>query len=309
MSAIILKQTVIMLILMLAGVMCRKTGIISVQTNRDLSKLVLQVVNPAVIFMSYQTELHKHLVRNLLLTFGLSAAAFAVMIGVTYILIRPKEGRETEIERFSAIYSNCGFMGIPLVNAMFGMEGVFYLAAYITVFNLLAWTHGIILISGEKSLRQVVKVFYSPTVIAIALGLLCFFFQIRLPELPAQVMEYIVQLNTPLAMIVSGVSMSDTDVISMLKKGGVYRVCLIKLIILPVILSIALSFLPISSEVRLTILVAASAPPAAMCTLQCLRYGKNNLYSSEIFTAGTIFSAFSLPFTAFLSDFLTKTTS
>lgn len=309
MSAIILKQTVIMLILMLAGVMCRKTGIISAQTNRDLSKLVLQVVNPAVIFMSYQTELHKHLVRNLLLTFGLSAAAFAVMIGVTYILIRPKEGRETEIERFSAVYSNCGFMGIPLVNAMFGMEGVFYLAAYITVFNLLAWTHGIILISGEKSLRQVVKVFYSPTVIAIALGLLCFFFQIRLPELPAQVMEYIVQLNTPLAMIVSGVSMSDTDVISMLKKGGVYRVCLIKLIILPVILSIALSFLPISSEVRLTILVAASAPPAAMCTLQCLRYGKNNLYSSEIFTAGTIFSAFSLPFTAFLSDFLTKTTS
>lgn len=309
MSAIILKQTVIMLILMLAGVMCRKTGIVSAQTNRDLSKLVLQVVNPAVIFMSYQTELHKHLVRNLLLTFGLSAAAFAVMIGVTYILIRPKEGRETEIERFSAIYSNCGFMGIPLVSAMFGMEGVFYLAAYITVFNLLAWTHGIILISGEKSLRQVVKVFYSPTVIAIALGLLCFFFQIRLPELPAQVMEYIVQLNTPLAMIVSGVSMSDTDVISMLKKGGVYRVCLIKLIILPVILSIALSFLTISSEVRLTILVAASAPPAAMCTLQCLRYGKNNLYSSEIFTAGTIFSAFSLPFTAFLSDFLTKTTS
>lgn len=309
MSAIILKQTVIMLILMLAGVMCRKTGIVSAQTNRDLSKLVLQVVNPAVIFMSYQTELHKHLVRNLLLTFGLSAAAFAVMIGVTYILIRPKEGRETEIERFSAIYSNCGFMGIPLVSAMFGMEGVFYLAAYITVFNLLAWTHGIILISGEKSLRQVVKVFYSPTIIAIALGLICFFFQIRLPELPAQVMEYIVQLNTPLAMIVSGVSMADTDIFAMLKKGGVYRVCLIKLIILPVILSVGLSFLPISSEVRLTILVAASAPPAAMCTLQCLRYGKNNLYSSEIFTAGTIFSAISLPFTAFLSDFLTKTTS
>ena len=61
-----------------------------------------------------------------------------------------KEGKDTAIERFSSVYSNCGFMGIPLVNAMFGSEGVFYLTAFITVFNILAWTHGIIIISGEK---------------------------------------------------------------------------------------------------------------------------------------------------------------
>lgn len=306
MSGIILNQTIIMFMLILVGVLCSKLKIISSSANRELSKFVLQIVNPVVIFTSYQTEIHDNLVKNLLITFGLSFAVFAVMIGAVYILIPKKEGRETEIERFSSIYSNCGFMGIPLANAMFGMEGVFYLTAFITTFNLIAWTHGIILLTGERDMKKVAKVFYSPTVISIILGLISFFLQIRLPELPAKVMEYIAQLNTPMAMLVSGVSMAETHIFKMIKKPDIYRVCLIKLIILPVILSVLLSFVPVDEKVRLTILVAASAPPAAMCTLQCLNNGKNYLYASEIFTAGTIFSVLTLPVIVKFSELLTK---
>ncbi len=306
MSGIILKQTFIMLLLMLVGVLCYKAKIISSTSNKELSKFVLQVVNPVMIFMSYQTEIHADLVKNLLITFGLSVISFIITIIAVCILIRKKKGRETEIERFSAIYSNCAFMGMPLANAMFGMEGVFYLTAFITIFNLFVWTHGIVLLTGEKDFRQIIKVFYSPTIIAIFLGLIAFFTQIKLPELPANVLGYISSLNTPLAMVVSGISMAETDVFKMIKKPDVYRVCLIKLIILPVILSVLLVFLPVDEKVRLIVLVAASAPPAATCTLQCLRYGKNYLYSSEIFTSGTILSIITLPVIVKLTELLTK---
>lgn len=306
MSGIILNQTIIMLILMLVGVLCSKTKIISSSANRELSKFVLQIVNPIMIFMSYQTEIHDKLVKNLIVTFLLSVGTFAVMICAVYLLVPKKEGRETEIERFSSVYSNCAFMGMPLANAMFGSEGVFYLTAFITVFNLVVWTHGIIMLTGERDMKKVIKVFYSPTVISIVLGLITFFLQIKIPELPAKAMSYISDLNTPMAMIVSGVSMAETNILKMLKKAGVYRVCLIKLIILPAILAVGFSFLPIDEKVRLTVLVAASAPPAAMCTLQCLNNGKNYLYSSEIFTAGTIFSIATLPIIVKLTEYLTK---
>ena len=88
-----------MLILMLVGVICRKTGIISSESNKELSKFVLQIVNPVVIFMSYQTELRGELVRNLLIAFAVSAAVFLIMIAASYLHIRKKEKRETEIER------------------------------------------------------------------------------------------------------------------------------------------------------------------------------------------------------------------
>lgn len=306
MANTILDQTIIMLILIMVGVLCFKAHIISRESNKDLSKLVLQVVNPAVIFMSYQTDYKSELVRNLLLTFALSVGSMAILIAAAYIFIRKKEDRETEIERFSAIYSNCGFMGIPLMNALFGMEGVFYLTAYITVFNIIVWTHGIILISGEKDIKKVIKVFYSPTIISIVLGIICFFLKLRLPEVPSRAFNFVVQLNTPLAMIVSGVTMAETDIPELLKNKRVYIVCALRLLLLPAILSVLLSLLPLDEKVRMTVIVAAAAPPAAMCTLQCIRYGRNSVYASELFTAGTVFSVATLPMMVRITEYLTK---
>ena len=205
-----------MLVLILVGILCSKTKIISQDTNRQLSSLVLQVVNPVVILMSFQTDYRPELAKNLLITFGLSAAAFIIMITVSYILVRSKPQRDTAIERFASTYSNCAFMGIPLMNALFGAEGVFYLTAFITVFNISVWTHGVILISGEKNLKQAIKVLYSPTIIAIALGIVMFFAQIKIPSVPAQALQFIADMNTPHPMLDSGITISQTNVIKLL---------------------------------------------------------------------------------------------
>lgn len=284
-----------MLLLIIVGIICSKTKIISKETNKDLSKFVLQVVNPILIFTSYQMDYKTELVRNLLITFALSVLAYGVMIAAAYIFIRRKEQRETEIERFSAIYSNCGFMGIPLIRALYGSEGVFYLTAFITVFNLFVWTHGIIIISGEKDMKKVAKVFYSPTIISILLGIITFFAQIKVPSVPMTALEFIADINTPMAMIVSGVTMAETNVLTLLKKKGVYYVSFLRLILIPLIVVFVLSLFDIDEKVRITVIVAAAAPPAATCTLQCINYNRNSVYASEIFTAGTILSILSLP--------------
>lgn len=294
-AEIILNQTLIMLILIIVGIICKKTKIITDDGNKELSKLVLTVVNPIVILMAYQTDYKPQLVKNLLIAFGLSILSYIILIVAAYLLIPQKDGRETQIERFSAIYSNCGFMGIPLVNALFGSEGIFYLTAFLTVFNLVVWTHGIILISGERNLKNIVKVFYSPVIISIVLGIIMFFAQIRLPDIITDSLNFISNLNTPLAMIVSGITIADTKILKLLKKPGIYYVSFLKLILLPLILIAVFSLFNVNEQIRITVLVAASAPAAAMCTLQCIRYEKNSLYASEIFAASTILSVVTLP--------------
>ena len=307
MASTILYKTVIMLFLIAVGILCSKMKLISEASNKELSKFVLQVVNPVVIFMSYQTDYRPELVRNLLLTFVISIGAIAAAVLLAYVFVRKKQGREFEIERFSATYSNCGFMGIPLVNAVYGDEGVFYLTAFITVFNLFVWTHGVILISGEKNFKQVVKVFYSPTIISIVLGIISFFLHFRLPAPAEDALGLIKELNTPLAMLVSGVTIAGTNVKKMLKNYRVYYICLLKLLVIPLIIAVPLSLLTgVDDKVRMTILVAAAAPPAAICTLFSLRYGKNSIYASEIFAAGTILSVGTLPLVVEATEYLTK---
>lgn len=304
MAETVLKQSVIMLILILTGVLCAKTKLISAETNKEMSKFVLQIVNPVVILMSYQIDYRPELMKNLLLTFLLSGVSFVIAITSVYILIRKKEGRKTEIERFSAIYSNCGFIGIPLVNALFGNEGVFYLTAYITVFNLLAWTHGVMLISGRRDLKSAVRSIFSPTVIAIFAGLITYFFRIKIPSVPAQALNLIASLNTPLAMIVSGVAISDANFSEIARNPRIFYVDAVKLIIIPLMLLVVFAFVPAEQKVKMTVFVAASAPPATMCTLQCLRYGKDSGYSSEIFATGTLISIITLPVLVKIAEYI-----
>ena len=183
MAIIVLRQAVMMFLLILLGAFCFKTKILTQESTRHLSALVLKIVNPIVILLAYQREFKLEFVANLGWTFVLAAVAYAVSFACAYLGIRDKEGRETVIERFSCIYSNCGFMGIPLVKAMFGDDGVFYLTAFLTCFNFLVWSHGVMQMSGQRSLRSLARILVSPAILAIAAGMVLFFCRITLPSL------------------------------------------------------------------------------------------------------------------------------
>ena len=151
----------------------------------------------------------------MLWTFLLAAAAYGIFIAAVHLLIRPKPGRETEIERFSAIYSNCGFMGIPLASAILGNEGVFYTTAFLSVFFCFAWTHGIMLLTGQHDRKALLKKLCSPTMIGIVIGLLLFFFRIPLPDLLGKTFGYVASMNTPMAMVASGISVAQVSMFHM----------------------------------------------------------------------------------------------
>ena len=212
------------------------------------------------------------------------------------LLLRKKEGRDTAIERFSAVYSNCGFMGIPLASALFGAEGVLYVTAFLTIFFFFSWTHGIMMLTGKRDMRALLKVMRSPTVIGIGIGLVLYFTRLELPSVLTETMNFIADLNTPLAMIASGVSVAQANLLGALKNLRVYWVSACKLLILPILTMLLCLCCPFAAEeVRVVVLLLAAAPSAAMCTLQCQKLGLHDVYASQIFALTTILSMGTLP--------------
>ena len=297
MAGIIMRQAMMMLLLNVVGMVAYYTKIINAEGGRQLSKLVLQIVNPVLVVMAYiEVECSAKMIRNLFWTFGLAIVLYILSIALVTLLIQEKEGRETAIERFSAIYSNCGFMGIPLANALLGLEGVFYVTAFLTIFNLFAWTHGIMLLTEKRDMRSFLKVLRSPTMIGIGIGLILFFTRVPIPGILADTMQYVANLNTPLAMIASGISVAQANVLQALRNGRIYYVCLIKLLLIPAVLTGVFLLLPFAPQnVRLILLVLTAAPSAAMCTLQCQQHKKNDVYASQIFAMTTILSMATMP--------------
>ncbi|MGN0621080.1 MAG: AEC family transporter [Porcipelethomonas sp.] len=295
MTLTLLNQAAIMLILICLGILCCKTGIISEKGSKELSRLALLVINPVVIFMAYQKEFEARLMKGFLTALILGVVSFIIAAAAAYIAVRKKDGREADIERFSCIYSNCSFMGIPLIQALLGSEGVFYLTAYLTIFNILVWTHGVIMMSGQKSIKNVAKAFTSSSVIAIALGFVFFITGFRLPEILNSTLSMVGSMNTPVAMLVAGATIARTNVLKALKNPRIYYVMVLKLLLIPAITAVIFAFIPVNSVVATSVIIAAAAPSATMCTMFSLRYDRNSLYASEIFAVTTLLSVATMP--------------
>lgn len=291
---VVFKQVIIMALLVLTGVLCYKLKIIAKESTKSLSSLVLMVVNPLILVVSYQVDFKKELLNGLLWSLILSFISIFLAIILSYILIR-KKGERLSIERFSAIYSNCGFMGIPLVNGIYGAEGVFYLTAFMTAFNILVWTHGVFLMKDKFNMKMIAEAFKSPVIIATVIGFLLFILKIKIPETPLKAITYIADMNTPLAMIAAGASIAQTNILKTLKNPRPYLTCALKLVIVPLATALIFSLLPIKSIVSGTVVLASACPAAATCTLFAIRFKKDSFYASELFAVTTLLSIITLP--------------
>ncbi|MGN6712619.1 AEC family transporter [Anaerocolumna jejuensis] len=294
-AVIALNQILVMFLIMVLGFLCFKLKIINHETNKKLSDFLLLIVNPLLIFNSYQRDFNKELFQGLLVSFVLALVSHIVAIGIAQLLVRGKGNKDLPLERFSCIYSNCGFMGIPLINSLYGSEGVFYLTAYMTVFNLFIWTHGVIMMTGQRSIKAMVKTLISPTFIAIVIGFALFLLDIRVPEVLYRSMDYVASMNTPLAMIIAGVTLAQSEIKKVLFKRRIYLVILMKQILIPAVLVLLYYRLPLNPEIITTAVLAAGCPVAATGMLFALRYHKNHLYASELYSISTMAALVTIP--------------
>lgn len=295
MFLIITNQIFKMLLLLLVGCVCYRLKLVDQNGNKMLANLLLMVVNPMLAIMSMQTDYNPQLVRGLLLSYGLAIATHIIIIVFSRLVIRDRLDQNYAIDRFSMIYANCGFMGIPLVQSILGSEGVLYLTAYMVVFNIFSWTQGVGLMTGSTSFQEFKKALLSPMIIASVLGLVLFFLRIRLPGVVADTMNYISSMNTPLAMMIAGISVAQTDIPSMLRNKRIYLISACKLLVMPAIVLVMLAILHADPTVSCVTLVAAACPCAATGTAFALRFHKDYKYASELYAFTTVVSLATIP--------------
>ena len=283
-ASITAYKIVTMFVMALIGAVCYKTDIISYETNGKLSNLLLMVISPLMIFSSYQREFSRQQLEGLLMALFLAAVSHVAAIIITKVFIRRSSGENYGVESMAAIYSNCGFMGIPLVNAIFGADGVFYITAYITIFSLFIWTHGILMMIGKQTVREALSAMKTPTIFAIIIGFVFYVCQIRLPDMIKEPLAVIGDMNTPVAMLVAGASLAR-----------IYLICALRLLAIPMVTMVILNLFHFDHVVTTTIVLATACPAGSMGTLFALRYGKDAVYASELFGVSTALSVITIP--------------
>ena len=294
-TLIILQQIAIMFLLLAVGWTCAKIHLLTPHGTGQLSSIVLYVVNPMVIIDTFQTEFDASKFTNLGLVFLLSAVSYALMILIFHRILPNKPWENRGVERFAAIYGNCGFMGIPLVQSLFGADGVFYLTAFFAAFTLFNWTHGVLLMAGKVNRTETIKALCNPSLICTILGVLLYVLQLHLPSIPMTVIDNLAGMNTPLAMLIIGAALADTKLGALRKERVLIPFTLLRMCLIP-LCCFALLRLFVHDETLIQVCVLMSAMPVATnAVIFASSCGRDTGLCSRAVFVTTLVSVISVP--------------
>ena len=299
------EQVFILFILIAVGYICGKIKLLNENAVKAITDLVLYIVCPCVIIKAFsEQKFDKGSLASLGITALMAVFVYAVTVLISNLLIHNKDIAKQRVLRFGAIFSNCGFMALPLQGAILGDVGLFYGAVFVAVFNLTVWSYGLVVMSGDKSLLSPKKVITNPGIIGVIIGLLIYILSVKMPGAVIKPVEYFASLNTPVPMLVIGYHLSQTKLIEALKEKSMYLAVVIRLLISPVILMLFMYALHIDKNIMISCMIAAATPVAAITTMFSVKYNQDTKLSVSFVSVSTLISLITMPILVGITQYI-----
>lgn len=288
------SQVAIMLLLILAGFVAAKLKWITDTGVSQMINLLFYVVTPMVIIDSFlSVDYSSDRLVSLLIMAGCATLIHLIGAVVSWLAYRKEPQSKRAVLRCIVIFSNCGFMSLPLALALFGEVGVFYVSIYVVVHNVIIWTAGIRLF--DKGAMSVRKALINPGTVGVLIGLPLFLLGVHLPDILTKTVSSLASMNTPLAMIVIGYYLSCTAL--KVQKGDGKLLCcmLLRLIVVPAIGILILWALPLPEEVFLACMLPACAPAASNGMMFASKFDSDIDSASRMVSVSTVLSILTIP--------------
>ena len=297
------KQVIVLFFLILTGIVVVKTGVLQLESKKMLSNLLVQLVVPAMVLNSYMMEFDPKIVGNLGKALGYSTLFLMLGIVITFIItaLIPGIGRNLPILRFGTMFSNAAYMGFPLIQAIFGDEGLMYASVYVTVFNVLLWTIGYAVVSGQPDMKKVAKVVMTnPVLYAVVLGLVIYLGRIPVPSVIQSPLAYIGNMNTPISMLITGMLIAGvTDWKKLFNRQNGLALFL-RMVVTPACCLGLCYLFSLHGIVVAVALLLEACPCAAITSVFAVQFGHDEDLAAGMVVCSTVLSIITLPVMAFL---------
>ena len=293
-------QVAIMFGLMAVGWVAYRVKWLGTEALRGLTNLLLFLVAPAVTIQAFQRPFDAGRLRSIGIVFVIDLAAFAITIAVAWMLMNRRLVPDTAMRKvlqFGTVYSNAGFIGIPLTQALLGSDGVFYAVTYVAAYTVYVWTHGISLFGHDhvRPSMKVQRVLLNPGIISILIALPLYVLSIHIPSPASDVVGYLAAMNTPLSMIVVGVNLAAFSLRTIFSDKFVWLGVFARNILVPAIFIVLLGLLPIDPVARMAILISIATPVGAMLVIFSVRHDQDTQFATRLLCLSTLLCVITLP--------------
>ena len=289
------RQVGILYIMVIIGVVCDKLGLFTEKTGKACTDLLFYIITPCVIINSFFTsEFTKESGMKLLIALGCGFLLHFIAIAINTPLFSKGDKDENCVYKYGAIYGNVGYMTLPLTQAILGSEGVFYCSAVVMAFNVVSFTHGVFMMDRSKGF-DAKKLILNPGVIAVLIGLPFYLFRISLPDLISKPVDFIAGTQTPIAMIIFGTFLANTQLKSIFTHKKIFLVALSKLIVLPAVMITIYKLIGLSGTLLVALAISSCAPSANNTVMFSAKYDKDTRLASQLVATVSFISIITIP--------------
>ena len=292
--SVIIESVTTLFIIILVGVYASKKKIITATMNKGLIDLLIQIALPFMILSSFIYTYDNTIKSNVLKTFYYTIIAYIIMITLSYLLLLPIKNDKKTILHFANVFTNTGYVGFPILNSIYGAEGVVYGSIFNIFFVILVWTYGIIIFKGnfeKKELKEELKkILLNPSIIAVCIGLILMIFDIQLSGALLSSIKAIGNITGPLSMIIIGVILSNVKLERYLRDWTLYYGIATRLIIIPAIMYLISLVVATPSKAINTVIIMSALPAAAMTSILAEIFDKEKDYAAVVVAVTTLLS-------------------
>lgn len=284
-------------LILILGFFLGKKKLITSETNRELTNLLLTVFMPASLFIAFPSEYDEASLNLFFSGFVGGILVMLLLIILSKIVFNKywfKGGLRYE-SQFALIFNNATFLGYPIVVNTFGPTGVIAYCGFIIAFNIALFSYGIWLFEHKVSAKLVRSVVTNPNIIAVLLGMIIFLTSFKLPSFITDAVGFVGGATTPLSIICIGYMLSHAEFKALIKKWRLVLVATMQLIIGPLATYFTLVALKFPVEVVYVCTLIQALPTATSLGLFATKYGGNSIEASELVTISTVLSVVTLP--------------
>lgn len=278
------------------GILIRKCRLLPAEAQGMLTDLILYVILPCNIALSFRIDINRELLQNL----GLAFLVAWVVQGVAWMLSRVlylkyPQGRKRVLQ-YATVCSNGGFMGNPIAESVFGAMGLMYASVFLIPQRIVMWSAGITLFTEAPDKKTLLKkVVTHPCIIAVFVGLFLMVFRPELPEFIEKTASSLGSCTTPISMLMVGMILADVKDVKSMFSWEMIRYTLIRLVILPGIVFIGCKVCGLDRLVTGVAVLMTAMPAACMTTILANKYHGDAMFASKCVVFSTAMTLVTLP--------------
>lgn len=280
--------------LMLAGYLLTKLNVLTLDARKPLSGLLINFILPCNIIVSFMIDLNHSILKDCIVIFLVSTCIQIFSAVAGHFLYPGAQKEKLSVLQYGTLVSNAGFMGNPIAQGLYGMQGLLYASVYLIPQRIVMWSAGVTCFTGNRGKNVIKKICTHPCIIAVVIGLIMMLAQIDLSSGLDKTVHYASDCTTAVSMIVIGNILAGVDKREIINKD-IFWFCLVRLLLIPLIVLACCRLVHMDEFITNVSVVLAGMPAAATTAILAAKYDGDASFAAEIVFLSTLLSLITVP--------------